>query len=233
MALIIVYLSIRTPERIIETIERPVEKIQTVEKVVTQTIEKPVTMVTTVVGNPTTIVQTTKETVVQTIPIERTVVKTVERIITQTEVLPKKVKVCFSRLQDCKKDILYWIKRANLTINVMVYVFTLDDLANALIEAKSRGVSVKVIIEKEEAEVRGSEYQRLLASGINVVLDGNPYLMHHKVAIIDSKIVITGSYNWTLSAEDRNDENLIIFEDKDLAQAYEEEFYRVWKEALS
>ncbi|GBC75488.1 Phospholipase D [archaeon HR06] len=115
----------------------------------------------------------------------------------------------------------------------MVYSFTLDDLANALIEAKSRGVSIKVIIEKNEAQVKGSEYQRLLNSGINIVLDGNPYLMHHKVAIIDSKIVITGSYNWTLSAEDRNNENIIIVEDKDVAKAYEEEFYRIWKEALS
>ncbi|MEM4311114.1 MAG: phospholipase D-like domain-containing protein [Nitrososphaerales archaeon] len=56
--------------------------------------------------------------------------------------------------------------------------------------------------------------------------------MHHKVAIIDGMIVITGSYNWSSSAEDVNDENLIILKDREIALSYEKEFQRVWKEAF-
>ena len=136
--------------------------------------------------------------------------------------------VCFSRTMSCSSLIGYWIARANESIHIMIYGFTLDYLSEALIDAVKRGVEVKVVIEKESAYWRGSEYERLLQAGVDVKLDGNPYTMHHKVAIIDGKIVITGSYNWTWSAERRNDENVLILMSRSLAESYEEEFQRIW-----
>jgi len=139
--------------------------------------------------------------------------------------------LCFSALMDCSSTIKYWIGRANKSIHVMVYSFTLDEIAEALIAAKEGGVDVKVVIERENAYGRGSEYQRLLSAGIDVRLDSNPYLMHHKVMIVDGRIVVTGSYNWSWSAEDRNDENLVVIMDEDIAREFEEEFMRVWSAA--
>ena len=109
----------------------------------------------------------------------------------------------------------------------MVYSFTLDSVGDALVAAKDRGVEVKVVLEKDQLS-KYSEYWRLKEAGIQVRLDGNPALMHHKVAIIDGAVVITGSYNWSTSAETRNDENLIIVRSREVAWAYEAEFQKVW-----
>ncbi len=76
-----------------------------------------------------------------------------------------------------------------------------------------------------------SEYYKLKNAGIEVKLDSNPALMHNKVAIIDGKIVITGSYNWSLNAETKNNENMIIIKSVELAEIYEKEFWEIWQES--
>jgi len=55
-------------------------------------------------------------------------------------------------------------------------------------------------------------------------------LMHQKFAVIDRKTVFTGSYNWTHSAENTNDENLLLFRDAGpLAEDYRQAFLRLWE----
>ena len=136
--------------------------------------------------------------------------------------------VCFSAREDCSSLILSLINRARKSIHVMVYSFTLDGLGEALISAKEKGLDVKVVIEEENAYVRGSEYEKLKKAGVDVRLDSNKALMHHKVMIVDGEIVVTGSYNWTKSAEEENDENLVVIYGEGLARRYEEEFERIW-----
>jgi phosphatidylserine/phosphatidylglycerophosphate/cardiolipin synthase-like enzyme len=116
-------------------------------------------------------------------------------------------------------------------VHVAIYSFTLDSLGDALIRARDRGVDVKVVVEREQAEVEGSEYGRLLKAGVDVRLDGNKYLMHHKFMVVDGKIVVTGSYNWSYGAEENNDENMIVVSNPDVARLYEKEFLRVWAQA--
>jgi phosphatidylserine/phosphatidylglycerophosphate/cardiolipin synthase-like enzyme len=123
------------------------------------------------------------------------------------------------------------INRANRSVYVAVYSFTRDSLATALISAKERGVEVRVVIERERAYEHGSEYPRLKSAGVDVRLDGNPNLMHHKFMVIDGYIVVTGSYNWSSAAEDRNDENIVVILDRDVAQRFVQEFERVWQMA--
>ena len=79
----------------------------------------------------------------------------------------------------------------------------------------------------------GGEYERLLENGLNVRLDGNPRGMHHKVILIDDRIVITGSYNFSNNAKTRNDENTLIVYSAEIAALYRQEFERVWREAKS
>ena len=192
---------------------------------------------------PQTVRETISYTVTRTLPgtaataitTTLTVTRTARESTTETVTVPgggvRVLGVCFSRTMDCSSLIRYWISRANESVHVMVYGFTLDDLSEALIEAGERGVEVRVVIERESAYWSGSEYERLLRAGVDVRLDGNPHTMHHKVVVIDGKIVITGSYNWTWSAENKNDENIVILMDEGLAGSYEKEFQRVWLEA--
>lgn len=167
------------------------------------------------------------ETTTTTATVYATVVKTVR----ETTALGGVQHVCFSRVEVCSSIIAKLIDSAERYVYVAIYSFTLDALGDALIRARDRGVDVKVVIEREQADVKGSEYEKLLKAGINVRLDGNQYLMHHKFMVVDGGVVVTGSYNWSYGAEKSNDENLIVISNPDIARLYEEEFQRVWSQA--
>ena len=139
------------------------------------------------------------------------------------------IAVSFSRTEDTGSLLQYWIDRANNTIYVMVMCITQDELADALIEAHNRGVDVKVIIDDDWLYASGSDYETLLTAGIDIRGDNREGLMHHKVMIIDGCIVVTGSYNWSWSAENNNDENVLILRSSKIAQEYLEEFNRIWE----
>jgi phosphatidylserine/phosphatidylglycerophosphate/cardiolipin synthase-like enzyme len=138
---------------------------------------------------------------------------------------------CFSIPQDCASLIASLIGRANRSVHVAVFIFTNPSLADALVAAQRRGVNVIVVIERNNANATGSQVGYLRANNVTVVLDENPYLMHHKFAVIDEEIVIVGSYNWTLAAENRNDESILIIRDREIAGRFEEEFRRLLLEA--
>ncbi|MCX8189347.1 MAG: phospholipase D family protein [Nitrososphaeria archaeon] len=153
-----------------------------------------------------------------------TVTKTVVETVSPTEVLG----IYFSPKGGCAEQIIYWINRANTSIHVLIYSFTLQNIADALIDAKNRGVDVKVVFEKSQIS-QYSQYFTLANAGISVRNDTNPDYMHNKVAIIDGIIVLTGSYNWSSSAENSNNENLIIIKSVDVAREYENVFIRIWE----
>jgi len=77
----------------------------------------------------------------------------------------------------------------------------------------------------------GTEYDRFIQAGLDVRLDGNEDQMHDKVIIIDGSIVITGSYNFSSSAEESNDENVLILHDDKAASTFTEEFWNIYNEA--
>ncbi len=127
----------------------------------------------------------------------------------------------------CSSQIIRQIDGAQSYVYVAMYSFTLDSIADALIRAKNRGVDVKVVMEKSQVG-KGFEYERLKSAGINVKLDKNPDYMHNKFAIIDGKMITTGSFNWSKHADTKNDENLLIVYSQELARKYEEEFSELW-----
>ncbi|MEM3022111.1 MAG: phospholipase D family protein [Candidatus Bathyarchaeia archaeon] len=165
-----------------------------------------------------------------------TEVRTLTLTVLRTETVLKTIspleapsyEVYFSPKGGCETRLLYWLSRANFSIHVLIYSFTLDSVGDALIAAHRRGLDVRIVMEGDEAGQGGSEYGRLKGAGVPVRLDTNPALMHNKVAIIDGSIVITGSFNWTASAEARNNENMIVIRSAQIAALYEEEFERVW-----
>ncbi len=150
------------------------------------------------------------------------------------------VQACFSPQGKCSSYIVREITQARSEILVAVYAFTNDELAWALAKAQQRGVKVQVVLDQEFDAGNESSKKRFLeqhgisvrhASGLNT---GNRErgagLMHQKFAVIDRKVVLTGSYNWTVSADNVNDENLLIFRDAGpLAEDYRKEFLRLWE----
>ena len=124
------------------------------------------------------------------------------------------------------------IQRAQRSIHFLAYSFTSDDIADAILERAHSGVAVSGVFEASQVESNlGGEYQRLLDAGLDVRLDSNVYNMHHKVMTIDGQVVVTGSYNFSANAEERNDENLLVIENPALARQYETEFVKIFSQA--
>ena len=121
-------------------------------------------------------------------------------------------------VQDAQEEILF-----------MAFSFTDDDLAQAILDRASEGVVIAGVLDKSQAlSNTGGEYTHLLENGINVRLDDNQHGMHHKVIIIDERIVVTGSYNFSNNAKTRNDENTLIIHSPQISTLYRDEFARVW-----
>ena len=139
--------------------------------------------------------------------------------------------VCFSPHGGCEDQIISWIDRANSSIHVLIYSFTLDGIRDALIQAQGRSVQVRVVFEQNSISDSGSEYQNLKDAGLEVRADGNSAYMHDKVMIVDGKVVLTGSYNWSSHAENDNNENLVAIASDNVAGTYESEFQRIWNAA--
>jgi phosphatidylserine/phosphatidylglycerophosphate/cardiolipin synthase-like enzyme len=140
---------------------------------------------------------------------------------------PSILAVRFSPGGDCAAQVNYWLSRANHTVHVLIYSFTLDSIGDAVLATYSRGVDVKVVFEKSQVS-QYSELFRLAAAGVPVRNDTNPDFMHEKVAIIDGYIVLVGSFNWSAAAENDNNEVLLVIRSTDLATTLEREFQRVW-----
>jgi len=149
----------------------------------------------------------------------------------QSQVNTTVLGIYFSPKGGCESQVIEWVRRANRTIHILIYSFTLDSISDALIEAHSRGVEVKVVFEKNQV-TRYSEYQKLKAAGIAVRNDTNSGYMHDKVMIIDGVIVLTGSFNWSAHAEEKNNENLIIIKSLYVAGVYEGEFEKIWTSSV-
>ncbi len=152
----------------------------------------------------------------------------------QTIQSPTILNVCFSQGEkgsNCAKQIVDWIGRANSSIHVLIYGFTLDNIRNALIAAKTRNIQIQIVMDNQQARDPHSEYMNLTAAGLQVRLSKGFNEMHDKVAIIDSHVLITGSFNWSDNSNTHNAENLIIIDSVTLAAQYESHFQVVWTKA--
>jgi len=122
-----------------------------------------------------------------------------------------------SMLRTCKK-----------TLDIAIFSLTLDSIAEAILEAFQRGIKVRVIADDECAKNKGSNIKLVASQGIPCKTDNAVYHMHHKFAVIDSSVVIMGSFNWTGQAVKYNQENIFFYEDKNIAAQYAKEFEHLW-----
>ncbi|MEM7800615.1 MAG: phospholipase D-like domain-containing protein [Chloroflexota bacterium] len=127
------------------------------------------------------------------------------------------------------------IARADEEILFMAFSFTSDDIGEQLLERVEAGIRVRGVFESSGV-TRYSYFGELedvldIYPNVQILKDGNPRIMHHKVFILDQKTVIFGSYNFTGNANDNNDENILIVHDPEFASYFVEEFEAVWAEA--
>ncbi len=125
------------------------------------------------------------------------------------------------------------IQSAEESIYFLAFSFTADPIAEAILERAAQGVTIAGVFEESQYYSNtGGEFDHLSVAGLDVRLDGNDQNMHHKVFIIDGEIVITGSYNFSRSAEENNDENTLIIRSPEVAALYQAEFERVFEKAV-
>lgn len=134
----------------------------------------------------------------------------------------------FSPDQNCVRKIVSLFEAARRQVDVCVFTITDDRLTDAMIAAHRRGVTIRVISDNHKSEDLGSDIDMLERQGLPVRVDRSEYHMHHKYAVFDNGILLTGSYNWTRSASRNNEENFIVTEDDDLVEAFLRQFQELW-----
>jgi len=134
----------------------------------------------------------------------------------------------FSPGDDCENAIVSSIRNANHSVKICVFTISENVITNEIIAAKKRGVSVTIITDNDKLNDKGSDIRWLADEGVRIRIDQSSSHMHHKFCIVDKEILLTGSYNWTKSAADRNQENLLVTEDPKMVKAYLNEFEKLW-----
>lgn len=135
--------------------------------------------------------------------------------------------LCFSPEGNCEGRVVKEIDAAQHSVYVMMYVFNSKPIAKALVRAKQRGLKVAVIIDHHESLSRFSADELMVGKQVAVYLDRAHPKLHNKVVIIDSSTVITGSFNFTATANKENGENLLILRgEKKMAHQYITDFNR-------
>lgn len=117
---------------------------------------------------------------------------------------------------------------ARHTVDVCVFTITDDRIARAMDRAYDRGVKLRVVTDDDKSGDLGSDIAKLARRGVRVRDDASEVHMHHKFAIFDGNRVLTGSYNWTRSANDRNFENAVVASEPGLVRQFQTEFDRLW-----
>jgi phosphatidylserine/phosphatidylglycerophosphate/cardiolipin synthase-like enzyme len=123
------------------------------------------------------------------------------------------------------------LRGAQRSVRFLAYAFTAEAFATVMLERAQAGVVIQGVIESGQAYTLGSQVWRLQEAGLDIHVDRNPANMHHKVILIDDQTVITGSYNFSRSAEERNDENILILHDPYVVAEYLQEFERIYQSA--
>ncbi len=120
------------------------------------------------------------------------------------------IEALFSPGDECEGRIIEEIEGANKRIRVQMYFFTSKKIASALGKAAKRGVSVEVLLDKSQEKMTYGPWRVLRRDGVKVYFDDEHQVANNKVMLVDTRTVVTGSYNFTKAAEEENAENLII-----------------------
>jgi len=134
------------------------------------------------------------------------------------------VSLCFTPGGSCTDRIIREISSARSEILIQAYSFTSAPIAKALIEAHKRGVKVAAILDKSQRTAKYTSATFLANMRIPTYIDAKHAIAHNKIIIIDGAVTITGSFNFTKAAQEKNAENLLIIRSREIAKAYRDNF---------
>jgi phosphatidylserine/phosphatidylglycerophosphate/cardiolipin synthase-like enzyme len=147
---------------------------------------------------------------------------------TQAEVLG----VYFTPPAGAAQAIVKAIDASNKEVLVQAYGFTHNAIAQAIVRAHQRGVKVSVLLDQKSDHTNRYVVDLFNNAQVTMRQDGKHAIAHNKVMVIDESIVITGSFNFTNSAETRNAENFLILKSSPLAARYKEEWLKHWSHGV-
>lgn len=130
-----------------------------------------------------------------------------------------------------EQAIIPLVNAAQFEVRFLAFSFTDYPLAKAMIDRFHAGVSVAGVYERVGSDTDAAEFSTLYCAGVPVRRDGNPNFMHNKTIVVDRRYVVTGSLNYSTSAERSNDENVIVLDNAEIAQLYLQEFEKIWSQA--
>jgi phosphatidylserine/phosphatidylglycerophosphate/cardiolipin synthase-like enzyme len=138
---------------------------------------------------------------------------------------PPSVAVHFSPKGGCTDAVVRELQAARHEILALAYSFTSKSIAQALVDAKLRGVHVDIVLDHSSEKEEYSDLHFFLQQGLVPVIDAHHAIAHNKVMIVDSRTIVTGSFNFTNQAENENAENLLIIKGHpELVSSYRKDF---------
>jgi phosphatidylserine/phosphatidylglycerophosphate/cardiolipin synthase-like enzyme len=147
----------------------------------------------------------------------------------QIEIDGTRMEVYFSPDDGVESALADLIGQARGSVYFLAYSFTSNRLGEAILRAAASGVTVKGVMDEDQSNTNlGTELTAFRAEGLDARLDGSPGQMHEKVFIIDEEIVVVGSYNFSRSASEFNDENVLVIHNRPIAEQFLREFQRVY-----
>ena len=135
----------------------------------------------------------------------------------------RSIKVYYNHDVAANVEITNTVQDAEKFVYFAIYTFTREDIRDALLAAKYRGLEVRGIVDKKQSfglDAQEKIIKELQAAGVDIVFNNHSYIMHLKTVVTD-KGYVTGSYNWTASATDSNDEIIEVGVDEDLRKQYQ------------
>lgn len=143
---------------------------------------------------------------------------------------PPRIEAFFGPEDPMVETLLSVVQGASRSLDIAVFTLTDDRLSAAIQRRYEAGTVVRIISDDDKAKDPGSDIDRLARAGVDVRTDRSPHHFHHKFAIADDRVVVTGSYNWTRSAARDNRENFVITEDRRAVGAFGTAFDKLWHE---
>jgi phosphatidylserine/phosphatidylglycerophosphate/cardiolipin synthase-like enzyme len=137
--------------------------------------------------------------------------------------------VCFSPSTCCEDNIVELVNNSQNTIDIAIYAFTNQKIYDSLLQAKERGIKIRVVADKAQSKGKYSFVPKLQEQGFDVRIKKKVKIEHNKFGVFDKKFIITGSYNWTEAATKMNSENCVADKRKKIVARYDKRFEELWK----
>jgi phosphatidylserine/phosphatidylglycerophosphate/cardiolipin synthase-like enzyme len=140
--------------------------------------------------------------------------------------------VLLSRSGSVADTIERLIRKNKNSFDAALYRFNNQRLARALVDARKRDIRIRLVLDQNRFEESRATQELLESAKLEFRLvhgrQGPGSKMHHKFALLDNELVLTGSYNWTLASEEQNYENLLILRNPEHIEVYRQEFEALW-----